>query len=407
MKFDMKNSVTRQEALSLMRDHWNIVPEREVVSLKNSLGRVTAEDIFSENTLPVVRSSRFDGVAVRSADFKNGLPDTSGWVKGLDFVRADTGDDFPDAFDTVIAIEDVILEGEKIRFADGFSFDPEEKTVNPAGDLVKSGSLLVPAHTKITPELMASLAMGGIAEIPVIRQIKIAFIPTGNELVSVGQKPARGQNVETNGLLLSALLTQRGAQVVCLPIVRDDMAMLEHALDEALSMADMVLINGGSSRGEEDFNSNLLQHRSSLFRHGVRAVPGRPVALSIIDGKPVINVPGPVVAAYLAEHWFLSALVNHYYGLPAPKYPVVTATLDQPVKKRPGFELIARVALRYSAERGYIATPVSWGKGGVPGLLLATDGFLNVPAETSELSAGDTVEIELLKSPELIQTIQK
>lgn len=404
MKFDIKNSVTRQEALSLIREYWHFEQEREVISLKDCLGRVTAEDVFSKNTLPVFRASCFDGVAVRSADFRRGMPDPSGWVKGRDFVRADTGDDFPDEFDTIIAIEDVILEGDKLRFADGYIFDPEEETVDPAGTIVKSGALLVPAHTRITPELMASLAMGGISEIPVVRQMKIAFIPTGSELNPVGQKPARGQNVETNGLMLSGLLSRWGAQVICLPIVRDDMAELENALDEALSMADMVLINGGSSRGEEDYNSHLLQRRSSFFRHGVRAVPGRPVAFSIIDEKPVINVPGPVAAAYLAEHWCLSALVCHYYGLPAPQYPVVSAVLDQPVKKRPGFELIARVALRHT-DQGYIATPLSWGDDGIPGLLLKTDGFLNVPAEITILSAGDTVEVELLKSPELVKCL--
>ncbi|MDY2628378.1 MAG: molybdopterin molybdotransferase MoeA [Lachnospiraceae bacterium] len=402
MKFDMKNSVTRQEALSLMREHWHFEQEYETIPLSDCLGRVASEDIFSRNTLPVFRASCFDGVAVRSADFKNGMPDTSGWIRGRDFVRADTGDDFPDEFDAVVAIEDVILEGDGLRFADGFVFDPEEETVDPAGTIVQSGALLVPAHTRITPELMASLAMGGISEVPVIRQMTIAFIPTGSELIPVGQKPERGENVETNGLMLSGLLSRWGAQVICLPIVRDDVTQLEDALDKALSMADMVLINGGSSRGEEDYNSHLLQRRSSFFRHGVRAVPGRPVAFSIIDEKPVINVPGPVAAAYLAEHWCLSALVCHYYGLPAPQYPVVSAVLDEPVKKRPGFELIARVALRCT-DQGYIATPVSWGDDGIPGFLLATDGFLNVPAETNMLSEGDTVEVELLKSPELIK----
>ena len=94
-------------------------------------------------------------------------------------------------------------------------------------------------------------------------------------------------------------------------IVRDDAAELERALDEALPQADLVLINGGSSRGEEDFNSQLLERRGSFFRHGVKAVPGRPVAFSIVDGKPVINVPGPVAAAYLG-----GTLVPVRVGLP-------------------------------------------------------------------------------------------
>lgn len=406
MKFDMEKSVTRAQALELMKERWRPAPGREVVALEEALGRVAAEDLRAVNTLPVFRASCFDGVAVRSADFQNGLPDTSAWVKGRNFVRADTGDDFPDEFDTVIAIEDVILDKlGGLRFAEGFAFDPEEETVDPAGTIVKEGALLVPAHTRITPELTASLAMGGVAWVPVLRRPRIAFIPTGSELIPPGAIPQRGQNVETNGLMLTGLLNRRGAEVIRHPIVRDDAAALERAMDEALSCADLVLINGGSSRGEEDFNSHMLERRGSFFRHGVKAVPGRPVGFAIVDGKPVINVPGPVAAAYLAEHWCLSALVCHWYGLPDPQYPTVRAVLDKPLKKRPGFEMIARVALRRTPG-GYAAAPLSWGDDGIPGLLLHTDGFVNVPLEVDALPAGAEVEVELLKSPELIPPAQ-
>ena len=79
--------------------------------------------------------------------------------------------------------------------------------------------------------------------------------------------------------------------------------------------------------------------------------------------------------------------------------------LEKPLKKRPGFELIARAALRRTPE-GYTAAPLSWGDDGIPGLLLHTDGFINVPAEVTALEAGSTVEVELLKSPELIPETQ-
>ena len=402
MKFELERSVTRAEALALMKEHWKFDAGKEIVPLEESLGRVTAEDLYSANTLPVVRASCFDGVAVRRADFQNGMPDTSGWRKGRDFVRADTGDDFPDAFDAVIAIEDVILEGDGLRFAEGFTFDPAKETVDPAGTIVKGGALLVPAHTRLTPELTAVLAMGGVAWVPVIRKLRVAFIPTGSELVPPGLSPQRGQNVETNGLMLRGLLARWGAEVLRHPIVKDDAAALERALDEALAGADLVLINGGSSRGEEDFNAQMLERRGSFFRHGVRAVPGRPIAFSIVDGKPVLNIPGPVAAACLAEHWCLSALVCHWYGLPAPRHPTVKARLEKPMKKRQGFELIGRVALRQADDGSYTARPISWGEDGIPGLLRGTDGFLTVPADVSGLAEGDMVEVELAKAPELI-----
>ena len=401
MKFELEHSVTRAQALQLMKEHWTPAPGVETLPLAQCLGRVTAEELVSVNTLPVVRASCFDGVAVRKADFAHGLPDTAKWVKGRDFVRADTGDDFPDAFDTVIAIEDVILEGDGLRFAEGFSFDPKEETVDPAGTIVKAGAPLVPARTRLTPELLAALAMGGADQVKVFTPIRIAFLPTGSELIPVGEKPERGQNVETNGLMLSAMLGQYGARVDCFPITKDDPAQLEQALDRALAEYDMVLINGGSSRGEEDFNSSLLQRRASFFRHGVRAVPGRPVAFSVIGGKPVLNLPGPVTACHLAAYWCVSALIAHYYGVPAPQAPVVQAVLTQPLKKRSGFERIARVALAY-ADGTYRATPLAWDEDGLPALLSRTDGYVTVSLEAEAYEAGDTVTVELLRAPELI-----
>lgn len=202
--------------------------------------------------------------------------------------------------------------------------------------------------------------------------------------------------------MLTALLSRWGADVVRFDVIRDNKAELENAMDAALKIADLVLINGGSSRGEEDYDSYMLERRGSFFRHGVKAAPSKPMGFAVVDGKPVINVPGPVAAAALAEHWFLSALVCHWYGLPAPEYYRVKAVLAEPFKKRPGMEIISRVSLRRGPE-GFIATPLSWGDDGIPGLLRRTDGFLNVPAETTLLDAGETVEIELTGSLELIE----
>ena len=402
MKFDNDQSVTRKDAIRLLKENWKIAPEKEIVPLNECLGRVMFEDVFSKNTIPLVRSSCFDGVAVRSSDFANGLPDTSNWVRGVDYVRADTGDDFPDAFDAVIAIESVELEGDKISFIDGFQFDPAKKNVNPSGIIVTKGALLAPAGAKITPEIMASLAMGGISWVPVKRKIKVVFIPTGSELVPPGVAPQRGQNVDTNGLMIKNLLSRWGADVTCHTIVKDNKSELEDALKESLEWADMILINGGSSRGEEDYNSLLLQKLGSFFRHGVKAVPGRPIGMAVINNKVAINVPGPVGATLLAEHWLVSALINYWYGFPEHVYPTVKAKLAAPMKTRPGFEFLGRVALTRTDD-GFIATPFGRGaKGGMPTQLIQVNGMIIVPADSNGFEEGDIVDAELLTDIELI-----
>lgn len=77
MKFDISSAPTRSQALESITSRWPACSATEFVPLQNSLGRVVAEDLYSNNTLPVCRVSSLDGYAVRSSDFETGLPDTS------------------------------------------------------------------------------------------------------------------------------------------------------------------------------------------------------------------------------------------------------------------------------------------------------------------------------------------
>src|SRR5699024_4302897 len=123
--------------------------------------RVAAETLTSRNTLPVCRASMFDGVAVDSRRFQDGRPDTTGWKLGVDFVRADTGDDFDDRFDAVIRIEEAELTPDGgVRFAEGIAVT-SGSGVRKAGSTITSGEKLVDAGTLLRPMDLAVLATGG------------------------------------------------------------------------------------------------------------------------------------------------------------------------------------------------------------------------------------------------------
>ena len=173
----------------------------------------------------------------------------------------------------------------------------------------------------------------------------------------------------------------------------DDRAALGIAIDRALAEADVVLVNGGSSRGSEDFNSELLQERASWFSHGVKAVPGRPIGLAVIEGKPAINVPGPMIAAYLAADWLVRGLVCHYYGQPVPQRVKVPAVLDAPLGARPGFEHLARLVAR-DMDGVLHAAPVP-NSATLAENIRSANAFLAVPAGV-RYEAGDKADIELL-----------
>ena len=99
--------LSREDIIRRIIANWPVKRQEEEVLVEDALGRIPVLDICSQLTLPVVRASSRDGVAVASSRFAQGMPDTSGWVQGVDFERADTGDDFSDTYDAVITIEDV------------------------------------------------------------------------------------------------------------------------------------------------------------------------------------------------------------------------------------------------------------------------------------------------------------
>ena len=133
---------TRETVIKTLFEKWEPRFCREVIPTEDALGRVLTEDAHSLVSIPVVRASAMDGVAVKSERFRAGMPDTSDWKLGVDFCRADTGDDFDDAFDAVIPIEMVTLTpagkltiNANVTVVPGFS-------VRPRGSFIREGDLL-------------------------------------------------------------------------------------------------------------------------------------------------------------------------------------------------------------------------------------------------------------------------
>ena len=103
----MQQLPTRKKIIQTLFEKWNPEQQTETISIDAALNRILARDYEAVYSIPVVRASAMDGVAVVAERFAQGIPDTSAWKLGEDFCRADTGDDFDDRFDAVIPIEDV------------------------------------------------------------------------------------------------------------------------------------------------------------------------------------------------------------------------------------------------------------------------------------------------------------
>lgn len=387
--------LSREEIIRRVTENWPVKREWEEVAVESAGNRIPVSDICSSITLPVVRASSRDGVAVMSSRFVQGLPDTLGWVRGVDYERADTGDDFDDRYDAVITIEDVDISSDgTLRIHEGVKVAPGEN-VRPAGSTVKKGELLAKANLPLRPRDLAGLQMGGISRVRVLKKPVVAFIPSGSELVAPGTSLSRGKNIDTNSLLMRETLEELGAEVLCFPIVRDDGEQMEQALNQALERADLVVMGGGSSKGEEDYTATLLHKKGKVLCHGAQAVPGKPLCAAIIKGKPVINLPGPFMAAYHGLEWCLNGLVSYYLGQPPRQRAAVNAALTKPLQGSGTVSMLVHMEVVRTKDGGYRATPCSIRETPMGRSIMANGQYMTKLNE--DIPAGGVIEVELLR----------
>jgi molybdopterin molybdotransferase/putative molybdopterin biosynthesis protein len=393
----------RTEVLANLFSAWAPAPKTEIIATADGYGRVLARDVLALCDKPVVRASKMDGVGIKSAEFSVSLEElnrrAAAWVLDRDYCRADTGDDFPDEFDAVVQIEDVeLLPNGGLRFAD----DMERPitagyNVAPRGSSIEKGTVIGRRGSRLTPSGLGALCIGAVAEIEVFKKPVVAFIPTGSELIPLGQIPERGQSVDSNSIMAKAMLEEMGAETVLFPILKDDRESLAAALDKALAIADIVVMNAGTSKGGEDYTYQIIEERGQLLSHGVAAAPGKPLAVAVADGKPVINVAGPPAACFNGLDWCVRPCVAALLEQPkTAERKTVKAKLISRVDAGGGerFEAIVRIELS-EKDGELLASPVSHRNRHTTAALIAPGLYVTkIPPEPT--GAGDIIEVEIL-----------
>lgn len=391
----MQQLPTRKLIVETLLEKWNPEKQTETISIDNALNRVLARNYEALYSIPVVRASAMDGVAVISDRFENGIPDTSGWKLGEDFSRADTGDDFDDRYDAVIPIEDVLIsEDGRLSINDNVSVK-SNMNIRPAGSTIHKGETVGREHRRLQSFDLACLAMGGITEIEVYKKPRVAFLPTGSELVPLGQDVTRGKNIDSNSVLVKNMLIEMGAEPILYPITKDSKEELNLVLDSALNDADIIIISGGSSKGEEDFNARILEERGAALFHWVAAAPGKPMCVAMIDNKPVINIPGPPVAMFYGMDWCIRELVNKMLYLPMPKRCKIKGELTAEIAAPPSMEILCLMDIEQT-EEGYKVKQKKWRGGSMVDTLSAGATYIT-ELGTAVKHPGEIIEVTLLR----------
>jgi molybdopterin molybdotransferase len=381
------------------------------VALADAGGRITAEPVMAPADLPPFPRTSVDGFAVRAADTfgaSEGLPAylrltgeiLMGHAPALSLrpgeaQKISTGGELPEGADAVVMVEYTeALAADEIGILRPVS--PGENVIH-RGEDCHTGDMLVPAGHQLRAQELALLQSAGVLTVEVVRQPRVAIISTGDELVDPEAEPGPGQIRESNAAALAALVRRDGGEAFYLGRAADTESDIRSRLRAAMEY-DTVLISGGSSVGTRDLTAGLIAElgKPGILVHGVKLKPGKPTILAVVDGKPVVGLPGHPVSAQVVYGLFVTPLLRQLQGLPAePAFrPAVRARLTKNVASAPGRTDCLRVRLRREGDEVW-AEPVH-GKSGLISTLVKADGLVTIPSGTEGLLAGEWVEVELL-----------
>jgi putative molybdopterin biosynthesis protein len=227
------------------------------------------------------------------------------------------------------------------------------------------------------------------------------LIPTGDEIVSPTENPGRGEIIEFNSSIFSAMLQQWGAVTKVYEITPDRFERIKAVIEKASSECDLVVVNAGSSAGREDYTAKAIGEIGSVVTHGIAIRPGKPAILGLVNGRPVVGVPGYPVSGIIVMEKVFKKVLESLMHVENTARSRAKATLSRKIVSSLKYKEFIRMKLGVVGEK-LIATPLSRGAGVVTSFAKA-DGLLELPLNSEGYEAGQEVEVELLKSEKEIR----
>jgi molybdopterin molybdotransferase len=316
--------VTVDDALTWLDGTVRLLPP-EPVPLAELAGRVLAQDVSSEVDVPGFRRSMMDGFALRAADTMgaasyNRLPlrivgqvlpghHFEGAVGQGQAVRIMTGAPIPTGADAVLPVEKVEVGGDRLYALSEVS---PGKHVGRIGEDIAKSSVVLCKGRKLRPQDIGVLSSIGVAEADAVRRPRVRIVVTGNELLPLGSKPSGSKIVDANSPMLASLITRDGGIAINPGIVPDDPDAI---LDAMQDDADVVLVSGGSSVGQEDHAPMLVANHGELAIHGIAMRPSSPTGMGRLGHRLVFLLPGNPVSCLCAYDFLAGRSIRAMAGL--------------------------------------------------------------------------------------------
>lgn len=375
----------------------------EPVALGDCAGRVLAVDVRSDVDVPGFARSAMDGYAVRGEDtfgasdydpielrvIGSSLPGRGfeGSLGSGSAVRIMTGAPVPEGADAVVMAE-VAEERSDGRLAVREPVAPK-KNVGVVGEDIRCGDLVLRAGRRLRPQDVGSLSSIGVASVPCVRRPRVALVVTGDELLPAGTKPTGTRIADSNSVVLRALVARDGGDALPFSLLPDDPAVVRDALADPA--ADVVLVSGGSSVGQEDHAPRLVAELGALDFHGISMRPSSPAGIGRIDERWVFLLPGNPVSCLCAYEFFAGPTIRALGGRSrAWPHRRVQLPLARKISSAVGRTDYVRVAI----ERGRVV-PLATSGASILSSTVRAAGCVLVPRGLEGMAEGAVVEVLL------------
>ena len=397
------------EAWRIFCEHFDPRVAAERVPVRETLGRVLAEDLTAPHDLPAFPRCNMDGYAVRAVDTYGASPGLPAYLEVVGEVMmgetpavhigpgqcalVHTGGALPPGADAVVMIE--VTQAVDETSIEVLKPVAVGENVIQVGEDVRRGDMVLPAGHQLRPQDLGGLLALGITEVAVARRPRVAILSQGDELVEPEQEPGPGQVRDINSYTLAALTEQAGGTPVRLGIVGDDLDALQKAAATALAQADILVMSAGSSVSARDMTAQVVKSlgKPGVLVHGVSLRPGKPTILAVCDGKPVFGLPGNPVSAMNTFRLFVIPTIRLLLGAELQPPLIVQARLARNVPSATGRE--DHVQVRLEERDGELWAVPIFGKSNLIYTLIRADGEIVVPLDSNGVAEGEVVSVHL------------
>jgi len=387
-----------QAKLASLASHLRCVGT-EQLHVDQSSGRILAQDVLNFRDSPPMDVSAMDGYAFRLSDLQSLAAESGSDDLEIDVthvaiagaqplglsvgkaIRIFTGAVVPQGADVVIPRErckershSVVIEMPIDQIKLGWN-------IRKQGENARQGDLALPAGYLIDgPRISSLVSMSHQPQIEAYRKVQVTVINTGDELLSISDPIQPWQIRDSNGPLLESMLESCPWIQWTRTSVRDDLEGIRHAIAQALSVSDAIILTGGVSMGDTDHVPAAVRQCGAEIRfHRMAIRPGAPIlGATTTTGQLILGLPGNPVSVAVTFKRFGLPFLEQVAGRIRSRKPL-KVELANPDRKT--LHLVWYRLVEIQSDGRAVLIP-NQGSGDIRSLGLC-DGFIEIPAHSA------------------------